>query len=102
MRESAEAERTPGDPATEWQRSNPDIVVYLPKGGALNDTDNEHFLVFEAPKSDELLAMWTQSSCEGRGDNDLLPARSAEGEHSRRIRLGGSSDHLAAGRRRRP
>jgi len=70
----------PADPATDWQRSNPDIVVYLPKGGDLNDTDNEHFLVFEAPKSDELFAMWTQSSCEGRGDNHLVLARSSDGE----------------------
>lgn len=71
----------PGDPAAEWRRSHPDIVVYLPKGGALNDTDNEHFLVFEAPQSDDLLAVWTQSSCEGRGDNHLVVARSADGEH---------------------
>ena len=70
---------TPGDLASEWKRSNPDIVVYLPKGGDLNDTDNEHFLVFEAPKSDELLVMWTQSSCEGRGDNHLVLARSSDG-----------------------
>ena len=33
-----------GDPATEWQRSNPDVVVYLPQEGDLNDGDNEHFL----------------------------------------------------------
>ncbi|MEW6360141.1 MAG: sialidase family protein [Planctomycetota bacterium] len=70
-----------GNPATEWRRSDPDIVVYLPKGGDLNDTDNEHFLVFEAPKSDELLAIWTQSSCEGRGDNHLVLARSPDGEN---------------------
>ena len=72
---------TPGDLATEWKRSDPDVVVYLPKGGELNDTDNEHFLVFEAPKGEELLAMWTQSSCEGRGDNHLVLARSADGEN---------------------
>jgi len=70
-----------GDPATEWQRSDPDVVVYLPKEGDLNDGDNEHFLVFHAPKSDELLAMWTQSTCEGRGDNHLVLARSEDGEN---------------------
>jgi len=74
------SEPTPsGDLATEWRRSNPDVVVYLPKAGERNDTDNEHFLVFEAPKSDTLLAMWTQSSCEGRGDNHLVLARSHDG-----------------------
>ena len=66
------------DLATEWQRSKPDIVVYLPRGG--RDTDNEHFLVFEAPHGDELLATWTQSSCEGRGDNHIVVARSRDGE----------------------
>jgi len=53
----------PGNPATEWRRSNPDIVVYLPKEGNFNDGDNEHFLVFESPGGD-LLAIWTQSSSE--------------------------------------
>ena len=66
--------------ANEWRRTNPDIVVYLPRAGQRNDTDNEHFLVFESPAG-ELLAMWTQSSCEGRGDNHLVLARSADGVH---------------------
>ena len=69
----------PGNPATEWRRSNPDIVVYLPKEEDLNDGDNEHFLVFESPGGD-LLAMWTQSSCEGRGDNHIVIARSTDNE----------------------
>jgi len=73
--------RKPGDPATEWRRSSPDIVVYIPRGGERNDTDNEHFLVFEAPSREEMLAVWTQSSCEGRGDNHLVLARSADGVH---------------------
>ena len=64
----------------EWRRSEPDIVVYLPKGVEQPDTDNEHFLVFPAPESGDLLALWTQSSCEGRGDNHLALARSADGE----------------------
>lgn len=64
-----------GDPATEWRRSNPDFKVYIPKGNGLNDGDNEHFLVFESPNGD-LLALWTQSSVEGAGDNHLMLARS--------------------------
>ena len=67
-----------GDPNAEWRRSNPDIVVYLPKGGDINDGDNEHFLVFESPGGD-LLAMWTQSSCEGHGNNHIVIARSNDG-----------------------
>lgn len=65
--------------ADEWKRSNPDIVVYLPKGEAHHDTDNEHFLVFPSPSGKELLATWTQSSCEGRGDNRIMTARSNDG-----------------------
>ncbi len=62
----------------EWKRSNPDITVFLPTG--YHDGDNEHFLVFEAPGSDELLALWTQSSVEGHGDNRLVLARSYDQE----------------------
>lgn len=69
-----------GDPDVEWKRSNPDIKVFLPLGSGIYNGDNEHFLVFNAPKSDELLALWTQSSCEGTGDNHLVIARSSNGE----------------------
>ncbi len=74
---------TPGIPignrSIEWKRSNPDIVLYKPKGDNFYDNDNEHFLVFSAPKSDELMSVWTQSSCEARGDNHLVIARSSDG-----------------------
>jgi hypothetical protein len=68
-----------GDPAIEWQRSRPDIVVYyLPEGegGGLTG-DNEHFLVTETPGG-ELLAVWTQSGCEGSGTNHLVFAHSRD------------------------
>src|SRR5882757_9200034 len=74
------AKVTVGDPAEEWKRSHPDVVVYRPKEQGLNDGDNEHFLVFESPKGD-LLAMWTQSSVETHGDNHLMLARSKDGEN---------------------
>lgn len=67
-----------GDPDVEWQRSNPDIHVFLSTGSGIYNGDNEHFLVFEAPQSEELLALWTQSSVEGRGDNHLVLARSTD------------------------
>jgi len=70
-----------GDSTIEWKRSNPDIVVYLPKEDGIRNGDNEHFLVFESPSGKELLAMWTQSSCEGRGDNHIALARSSDGEN---------------------
>lgn len=70
---------TPGDtiPKPEWLRSDPDIVVFKPRSD--EEGDNEHFLVFEAPKSSELLAIWTQSSVEGHGDNRAVIARSQNG-----------------------
>jgi hypothetical protein len=69
----------PVDPNLDWRRSNPDRIVYLPKGGDHADTDNEHFLVFESPKGDELLAMWTQSTVECFGNNHIMFARSSDG-----------------------
>jgi hypothetical protein len=67
------------DPATDWQRSKPDVSVFIPQGGEHHDTDNEHFLVFPSPSGKELLALWTQSSMEGRGDNRAMLSRSTDG-----------------------
>lgn len=67
-----------GDEEVEWKRTSPDIVLYRPTGDSYTN-DNEHFLVIKAPQSDELLATWTQSSCEGRGDNHIVIARSNDG-----------------------
>jgi hypothetical protein len=64
----------------EHLRSRPDAVVYIPReGDRHNDGDNEHFLVFNAPKSRELLAMWTQGSMEPSGDNHIVLSRSSDG-----------------------
>jgi hypothetical protein len=62
----------------EWKRSKPDIKVYIPHGGDLNDQDNEHFLVFPSPRQG-LLAVWTQSSVENFGDNHIVLSRSRDG-----------------------
>lgn len=59
----------------EIYRSHPDIIVYSP--GSDNDTDNEHFLVFQSPQSG-LIALWTQSSCEGYGNNHIVLSRSQD------------------------
>lgn len=58
----------------EWKRTRPDIVVFLPEEDVYTG-DNEHFLVFETPRGD-WLALWTQSSVEGNGDNHLVVSRS--------------------------
>lgn len=69
-----------GRPSEEVYRSNPDIVTYVPRqGDEYNDGDNEHFLVFEAPKSKGLLAMWNQATREPYGDNHIVLARSDDG-----------------------
>lgn len=70
-----------GDPDTEWRRSRPDIKVYVPTGSGIYNGDNEHFIVFPAPQSNELLALWTQSSVEGSGNNHLVLARSPDAEN---------------------
>ena len=60
----------------EWKRSNPDIAVFIPREDIYTG-DNEHFLVFASP-SGEWLALWTQSSVEGHGDNHLVLSRSTD------------------------
>ncbi|MBN1622730.1 MAG: exo-alpha-sialidase [Clostridia bacterium] len=67
-----------GNSEEEWKRSFPDIVMYKPREDEY-DNDNEHFLVINAPRSDEMIAFWTQSSCEGKGDNHLVSSRSSDG-----------------------
>lgn len=68
-----------GDPSMEWQRTKPDEILYLPEKTQNNDTDNCQLHVFPSPSGAELLALWTQSSVEGGGDNRLLLARSSDG-----------------------
>jgi hypothetical protein len=67
------------DPAIEQElgRSKPDYVVYAPQSldGSTHDTGNEHFLVFDAPDG-SLMAVWTQSTCEGGGDHRIVFSRS--------------------------
>ncbi|THF73601.1 sialidase family protein [Cohnella fermenti] len=60
----------------EWERSKPDIVVFVPEEDRYVG-DNEHFLVFRAANGD-WLALWTQSSVEGYGDNHLVLSRSRD------------------------
>lgn len=65
-----------GDPAEEWRRSEPDIVVFRPPSDSYQG-DNEHFLAFTTPTYNGYLALWTQSSCEGAGDDHLVFSRSS-------------------------
>ena len=62
---------------TEWLRTRPDLVVYLPARPGGRDGDNEHFLVDYTPRS-ELLAVWTQGTSESAPDNHVVFARSVD------------------------
>ena len=64
----------------ELRKTAPDFVVYVPKStdGSTGDTGNEHVMVFEG-RGKELLALWTQSSFEGKPDQRIVMARSRNG-----------------------
>lgn len=59
--------------------SKPDFVVFVPEvtDVGVNDTGNEHFLVFDGPDG-SLMAVWTQSSAETQPDQHIAFARSAD------------------------
>ena len=70
------------DTRTELARTRPDYVVYVPQSldGSTHDTGNEHFLVFDGPDG-SLMAVWTQSTAEGKVDQRIVFSRSDdEGE----------------------
>lgn len=57
--------------------TKPDFVVFVPEvtDTGVNDTGNEHFLVFDGPDG-SLMAVWTQSSAESQPDQHQAFARS--------------------------
>ncbi|MDD4442070.1 MAG: sialidase family protein [Kiritimatiellae bacterium] len=59
--------------------TRPDFVVFVPEvtDSAVNDTGNEHFLVFDGPDG-SLMAVWTQSSAESQPDQHQAFARSED------------------------
>ena len=63
----------------ELNKTHPDYVVYAPKSidGSTGDTGNEHFLVFNGPDG-SLMAVWTQSSYEGKPDQRIVFSRSLD------------------------
>jgi hypothetical protein len=67
----------------ELARTHPDRVVFVPKSmdGSTGDTGNEHFLVFRGP-SGGLMAVWTQSTYEGKPDMRIVWATSPDQGHT--------------------
>ena len=68
------------DMSKELGRTRPDYVVYVPGSfdGSSGDTGNEHFHVFDGPDG-SLVAVWTQSTYEGRTDQKIVMSRSLNG-----------------------
>ena len=64
---------------TQLNITQPDFVVFVPEvtDAGVNDTGNEHFLVFDGPDG-SLMAVWTQSSAESQPDQHIAFARSAD------------------------
>ena len=61
----------------DWQRTDPDYVVYLPETRVGSDGYADHFLVTSTPGGD-LLATWTMSGIEGSSDTRVVFARSED------------------------
>jgi len=62
---------------TQLHITNPDFIVFVPRvtDESVNDTGNEHFLVFDGPDG-SLMAVWTQSSAESQPDQHIAFSRS--------------------------
>ena len=59
--------------------TKPDYVAFIPRVNdpTINDTGNEHFLVFDGPDG-SLMAVWTQSTGEGNPDQHIVFAQSKD------------------------
>ena len=73
--------------------TKPDFIVFVPEctDERVNDTGNEHFLVFDGPDG-SLMAVWTQSSAESQPDlldvPLLVPGHADRPGTGRRVRKG--------------
>ena len=65
---------------TQLRITKPDYVVFVPEvtDEGVDDTGNEHFLVFDGPDG-SLMAVWTQSSAEAQPDQHITFSRSTDG-----------------------
>ena len=65
----------------DWQRTQPDYVIYLPKSPGQRDEYADHIHVFATPGGDTM-CIWTQASYEGAPDLRVVYSRSADGGRS--------------------
>lgn len=59
----------------EWERTEPDLLAYVPKAFAGAGACNQHFLVVKTPPG-TFLGFWTQSTFENAGDQRVVCSRS--------------------------
>ena len=62
---------------TEWQRTSPDLTIYLPKDLEGPDAANQHFNVILTPTG-AFLAFWTMSTYENAPDQRVVWSRSTD------------------------
>ncbi|MXZ34552.1 MAG: hypothetical protein F4Z21_04670 [Acidobacteria bacterium] len=62
---------------SDWKRTEPDLVLYLPEDPPYASEANDHVLVEVTPGGD-LLAIWTLATKEGAHDNRVVYARSKD------------------------
>ncbi len=61
----------------EWERSEPDLLAYIPDDFVGADACNQHFLVVKTPPG-SFLGFWTQSTFENAGDQRVVVSRSLD------------------------
>jgi len=65
----------------EWQRTRPDLCVYIPQAEFGPDAENQHFLVVPT-ESGAWLAVWTMATQENHPDQRVVVARSIDKGHT--------------------
>lgn len=61
----------------EWRRTNPDLVVYIPRDPKGRDTSNQHFNVVATPAG-TFLGFWTMATVESHPDQQVVLSRSPD------------------------
>ncbi len=63
----------------DWQRTKPDLVLFLPQKAVSPHGDNEHLIINFMPRSGDLLATWTTGTYECAPDAHTVYSRSKDG-----------------------
>src|SRR5688572_13396544 len=63
---------------SDWQRTKPDLVLFLPQAPVSPHGDNEHRIVNFMPRNGEVLATWTTGTYESSHDTHTVFSRSRD------------------------